>query len=152
MIIKEITSRQNPLVKQLYQLARSHHRYQQTGEVWLEGEHLCQAYLSKVGVPHTVVCSQSAYANHTYAHLTQGSQLLYILDDQLFKHISTLESMGSIGYLISLPKSPSIQPLANSIVLDRLQDPGNVGSILRCAAAFGFKQILALKGHAHFGE
>jgi TrmH family RNA methyltransferase len=39
-----------------------------------------------------------------------------------------------------------IQPTAKTIILDRLQDPGNVGSILRSAAAFGYQQVIALKG------
>jgi TrmH family RNA methyltransferase len=35
-----------------------------------------------------------------------------------------------------------------TVVLDRLQDAGNVGTILRCASAFGFRQVLAIKGTA----
>ena len=49
---------------------------------------------------------------------------------------------------MSLPPAPAIRGDAASVVLDRLQDAGNVGSILRSAAAFGFRQVIALEGTA----
>jgi TrmH family RNA methyltransferase len=50
--------------------------------------------------------------------------------------------------VFELPAATVFQPMAASVVLDRVQDAGNVGSILRSASAFGFTQIIALKGTA----
>jgi TrmH family RNA methyltransferase len=66
----------------------------------------------------------------------------------LFRDISGLESPAKVGFVIDLPEAVPIAATAATVILDRVQDAGNVGSILRSAGAFGFKQVLALKGTA----
>ena len=62
--------------------------------------------------------------------------------------LSPLESAAHVGCLVPVPPTQTVQAGVPTVVLDRLQDPGNVGSILRSAAAFGFRQVVALRGTA----
>ena len=57
-------------------------------------------------------------------------------------------SPASMGFVLDLPVERAMQSLAATVILDRVQDAGNVGSILRSAGAFGFRQVIALRGTA----
>jgi len=70
------------------------------------------------------------------------------IEDSLFASISGLESPGRMGFVLPLPAAAALVPDAPTVILDGLQDAGNVGTILRSAGAFGFHQVLAMKGTA----
>jgi TrmH family RNA methyltransferase len=70
------------------------------------------------------------------------------MPDALFRDISGLESPAGMAFVWDMPAAPALNGGAATVVLDRVQDAGNVGSILRSASAFGFRQVVALKGSA----
>jgi TrmH family RNA methyltransferase len=141
-----VTSAANPLLKDLRKLSQDSHAYRKLGRVWLEGEHLCDAALKRGVKPQVLVIAES-FAHREPKWLGQAAKDV-LVEDALFATLSSLESPARMGFVIDAPPSGEVAAKAPSVVLDRLQDAGNVGSILRSAAAFGFTQVVALKGTA----
>lgn len=145
--MNRITSRDNPLLKELRRLSQDSTAYRKLGQVWLEGDHLCRAALARGVKPEHAVFAESQWLNAPKAW-QQAAPRNTVVPDALFADISGLESPARMGFVMALPTVQAIQAMAPTVVLDRVQDAGNVGSILRSAAAFGFTQVVALKGTA----
>ncbi len=145
---QHIRSRSNPQLQALRQLARDGTAYRVARLVWLEGDHLLSALRQRGGVPDTCVVAESVSADPEVRCLTAGARRVLQVPDALFESITGLASPARIGCTWALPVPPDIIGDTATVVLDRLQDAGNVGSILRSAAAMGVTQVLALKGTA----
>lgn len=144
---QHITSRDNAFLKDLRRLSQSSTAYRKQGQFWAEGDHLCRAALVRGVTPAVGVFSESFWPLAP-VEWAQAATKNIVISDALFSDISGLESPASMGFVFDLPLSAALQPHMASVILDRVQDAGNVGSILRSASAFGFKQIIALKGSA----
>lgn len=162
--VQLISSRENALISRLRRLAQEPLAYRKQAEVWLEGDHLCRAALARGLRPPMAVVADTAWVGEhgqgqgsderadLATRLARQAARVVVVPESLWKVFTGLESPARIGFLMQLEGEQSLAGTVQSgvptVVLDRLQDAGNVGSILRSAAALGVKQVLALKGTA----
>ena len=126
-----LSSRDNPLLQRLRRLAQDGAAYRRLGQVWLEGEHLCSALRARGGAAAQAVISEAAWQQPHLRALAGWAARVVVVPEPLFAGISALESPAQIGFVLDLPPPASVQAGLATVVLDRLQDPGNVGSV-RC--------------------
>ncbi len=143
-----IQSRSNPQWQRLRKLAQQATAYREQGEVWLEGEHLCSEAVQRGQPVRRAVIGASAWETPALRALTAAAPEVLLLSDALMAALSGMDSPPPIAFVLPWVGAGSVRPGVPSVVLDRLQDAGNVGSVLRSAAAFGIEQVVALKGSA----
>lgn len=159
-----ISSKENPLFKEIRLLQATGSKGQKArlanGQALLEGIHLVQTWVGdpslRILLTSEVGLQNAEIAEAVYSHLEICPDTkVFQLDSTLWVLLSDLVNAPHIAGLLDLPKSTLAPPQSiaalegDVVILDRVQDAGNVGSILRTAAAAGFTQVIALSGCAH---
>jgi len=151
--MKSVSSRDNPFYKELKALAASSQARRKAGRTLLDGVHLCQSWLALRGAPGHCVVSEGALRNSEVADIVARCESLHghvtVLPDALFGAISQVEHGVHLMFLVETPALGAPSALrVSAVLLDGVQDPGNVGSILRSAGAAGITQVFCSAGTA----
>jgi len=149
--MKIIQSRDNPFFKELAKLASSARQRSKARQTLLDGTHLLAAYLDSGKQPQHILLNAAALHDAEVTALLEHAADVPVtqLDDRLFAELSELKAPTGILALIDLPQpAGTIAAARFALLLEDIQDPGNLGSILRSAAAAGCDAVFLSAGCA----
>lgn len=138
-----LTSLQNPLVKQMRKLHRAKERREQ--QVFLiEGTHLIEAACTAKRSLATVCCTVEWSQQHPelWQQIEQRASRIEFVSPEVLRAIAT--TVEPDGIVATLERSSTPPPTFTSlgVILETIQDPGNLGTIIRTAAAAGTEGVL----------
>ncbi len=147
--MKHITSRDNPLFKDLLGLASDRRARRQSQRALLDGPHLLQAGLDAGVVFQRLVFAETAAAGELADWCQRLPQVpACVLPDALFNGLTPVETPTGVLAVIEIPRAPISEQDACIVLLENIQDPGNLGAILRVAAAAGADAVHLSQGCA----
>ncbi len=146
--MKLIQSRDNPFFKHLKKLAESGRERRKTGKTLLDGAHLVQAFEAARGPVESLIVAEGAASHPEISALLEGREVT-VLSDALMRELGLVDTPSGLLALVPMPAATATVNRKNdAILLDGVQDPGNVGTLLRTAAAAGIGQALLSPGCA----
>ncbi len=129
---EHITSRQNPLLVHIRKLQNSRSYRKASDEFVAEGTKLLEEAANWYPGLHTVVCREDL----KLCKLPEQVRVVTVPEDVL-KSISTVDTPQGVIFLCALPEKRQADLTAGTLLLDGIQDPGNLGTMLRTADALG---------------
>lgn len=147
--MQRITSRNNPRLREAARLAASSRDRRKAGRCVLEGEHVVAVYAARFGAPQSLIVTDEAVARPAVRALVDRyADRAIVVPGALFDEVATLPAGVGVLAVVATPTTTSPGRADFSLLVDDVQDPGNVGSMLRTAAAAGVVQVLLSKRSA----
>ncbi len=146
-VLKHIASRDNPIFKRLKRLAGSLRECRKANLILLEGPHLLTAWLTAQrsfdSEESALVVAESAW-DKTEVRLLMGFvEPAFVMPDSLFALLADAKTPQGVLAFVPNPENQALLDFdRDTVLLDGVQDPGNLGTLLRTAAAAGFTQAL----------
>ena len=126
-----ITSKSNPTIKNIVKLNDKKYR-RETGSYLVEGTKPVNECIAAGGMVEMIVCTEK---------LSESYDNPVVVSEDVFGAISSEKTPQGVIAVVKIPQNNLKSPENSCILLDRLQDPGNLGTIIRTANAAGYKEI-----------
>ena len=136
MMKEYITSRKNPLLQQVKKLLSSRREREKAGLFVADGTKLLEEAVKFYPGLHTVILSDGVETD-----IPEGVRVVCVPED-VMASISPMEAPQGALFLCRLPEKTKFAPKAGMLLLDGIQDPGNLGTILRTADALEIPVVL----------
>lgn len=145
-----LESKDNPKIKHLRGLILQASYRKKQRQTVLEGTHLCLAWLGQQRRIHSLFSTEKALEDPELQQvIAQHQGHIFIISEAQYRDLSTLGTTLACLAIIDLPQSDmGIDYTVDTLILENVQDPGNVGTLLRSAAAAGIQQVIATPGTA----
>ena len=138
-----ITSRDNPRLKEAARLIGSSRDRRKSGRCVLEGGNVIAAYRARHGMPETLIIAEPSLAEPEVRALRAGvpESRTLIVSQAAWSDLAQLPASVAVLAVVPTPTIEFKGAADFCLLLEDVQDPGNVGSILRSAAAAGVAQV-----------
>ncbi|NOT67264.1 MAG: RNA methyltransferase [Methylophilaceae bacterium] len=147
--MKHISSRDNPLFKKIKNISSSSRERRLAGKVLLDGAHLIEAYADTFGLPELLVVNDGDCALDVLNLLDRLSDTTIVsFPSSMFAAVSPVATPTGLLALVDTPVLLGPEQPQFVLMLENIQDPGNLGSLLRNAAAAGVELVYLSEGCA----
>ena len=147
MSFKHIVSRDNPIFKYLKKLAENARERRAEGKTLLDGVHLIESYCEAFGEPELVIIPEgksSIEATALMQHLEHVNTIMF--PTLMFTELTPVATSTGIIAMVKTPQIASPSEVKFALMLEDIQDPGNLGSMLRTALGAGVDAVCLSKG------
>ena len=142
-----VTSRNNPRLAEAAGLISSSRDRRKAGRCVLEGDHLIGVFLDRGGMPESLIVVEDRLSDPRIVALVARvpESDVIAVPAAIFGEVSTLPAAVGALAVVATPAPLLPSPAGFHLLLEDVQDPGNVGAMLRTAAAAGVEQVLLSK-------
>lgn len=142
MSFKHIVSRDNPIFKYYKKLAESARERRAEGNTLLDGVHLIESYMATFGEPKVLIIPEGKSSVEATSLIQSLEHIATVmLPTLMFAEITPVATSTGVLALVEIPKFAVPESPSFALMLEDIQDPGNLGSMLRTAAAAGVEVV-----------